>query len=86
MSVYKLSDGNTILASQDFISENYPDAVEVIIPPTKDELNAPILAELAEIDKQSSSARAIRDIALGQLDWIRALENKAVDLRAKLIK
>jgi hypothetical protein len=49
--------------------------------PTKEEINAPIIAEIQRID-----IKRIRPIAEGDANYLAILNNQIVALRAKLVK
>jgi len=84
MGIYRLPDGNTIVAEQDFIDEVYPGATR--LPDPLPDPKAAILAQLVEIDNQSNTPRARREAMLGNVTYLASLDKKAVTLRSQLEK
>lgn len=94
-AITRLSDGATIPpdpANADYA--NYladmaadPSCVAEADPPSVDELNAPILAQIVALEAKQS--RPLREIALGDdaaKTRLQAINNHIVALRAKLLK
>ncbi len=80
MALYKLSDGNTIIAEEDFINSVYPDAVRLPDPPV--DPKAAILAELDTL--QTLSPRTMFDLARGDKSHVERIALKVDVLRKQL--
>ena len=92
MPSYKITaSGNVVIADQAFMVAQYPGGYTLIPDAAPSAPSAPtrkdvIVERLAEIDRQASKPRTMREMMLNKaatISWVTTLDNEAIALRTE---